>query len=64
NIFTITGKLVYNYNIAGAAGINEVIWTGINTAGATVLNGVYNIQVIATNGNERVERWSKIAIIR
>ncbi|MCK4523606.1 T9SS type A sorting domain-containing protein, partial [candidate division WOR-3 bacterium] len=64
NIFTITGKLVYTYNAAGVAGINEVIWTGINTAGATVLNGVYNIQVIATNGNESVERWSKIAIIR
>lgn len=64
NVFTLTGKLVYNYNITGTSGINEVIWTGINTEGIDVLNGVYNIQVIATSGTSSIERWSKIAIIR
>ncbi|MEX1277050.1 MAG: C25 family cysteine peptidase [Bacteroidota bacterium] len=66
-VYTVVGRLVQELEAQKGSlqfGFNIIPWDGRDREGAKLANGTYFYKVIATTGNEQVERVERLAIIR
>jgi len=64
NIHSLNGNLLYNYKMAGNSGYNEFIWSGQDSWGQKVSNGIYLGYILARSGGEVKKSVVKIAVVK
>jgi len=63
-IFTLTGEPVFDRVVHSSGGINEVVWAGRDMKNQLMRNGIYNVLVRVSNGDEVDVARTKIMLMR
>ena len=63
-IYTITGRLIREITDLAHPGFNKIYWDGRDEAGDILANGVYLYKIIVDDGENRLEKIEKLAIVR
>jgi hypothetical protein len=64
NIYTVSGRMIRNFEFTDITGYNEVDWDGADSDGAEIANGVYYLKFVARNGEEKIERIERLAKLK
>ncbi|NOX38156.1 MAG: type IX secretion system sortase PorU [Calditrichaeota bacterium] len=63
-IYTITGRLIREITDVAYPGFNKIYWDGRDEVGDVLANGVYLYKIIVDDGDNRLEKIEKLAIVR
>ncbi|HIE27114.1 TPA: hypothetical protein EYP66_07495, partial [Candidatus Poribacteria bacterium] len=64
-IYTVSGRLIRTFQNASARrGYNEEYWDGRDEDGNMLANGVYLYKIIVKTEGKRLEKYSKLAVLR
>ncbi|HQV31001.1 MAG TPA: FlgD immunoglobulin-like domain containing protein, partial [Calditrichia bacterium] len=64
-IYTVTGRLIEELEgFVARPGFNKIPWDGTDRNGDKLANGVYLYKIIVDDGENRIEKIDKLAIVR
>ncbi len=66
-IYTVTGRKIYEMNDFAVQGFNKIPaagWDGRDWDGDIIANGVYLYKIVVDDGESRVEKIEKLAVVR
>ena len=63
-IYTVRGRLIQELEGTARPGFNKIFWDGRDRDGDLVANGVYLYKIIVDDGQKRLEKIEKLAVIR
>ncbi len=64
SIYTVTGRKIQEIHAVAEQGFNKIYWDSRDWDGDLIANGVYLYKVIVDDGEDRVEKIEKLAIVR
>ncbi len=63
-IYTVTGRLIQEIETMARPGFNRVYWDGRDRNGDKLANGVYLYKIIVDDGQRKIEKIEKLAVLR
>ncbi len=63
-IYTVSGRLIQEINDIARPGFNKIYWDGRDRDGDELANGVYIYKIVVDDGEKRVEKIEKMAVVR
>jgi len=63
-IYTVTGRLIQELEGIATPGFNRIYWDGRDRNGDILANGVYLYKIIIDDGDRRIEKLEKLAVLR
>ena len=63
-IYTVSGRLIQELEAIAQAGFNKIEWDGLDRNGDRLANGVYLYKVIVDDGQKKIEKIEKLAVLR
>lgn len=63
-IYTVTGRLIQEIETVARPGFNKVYWDGRDRDGDILANGVYLYKIIVDDGERKIEKIEKLAVLR
>ncbi len=64
SIYTVTGRKIQEIQTIAEQGFNKIYWDGRDWDGDLIANGVYLYKVVVDDGENRVEKIEKLAVVR
>lgn len=64
SVYTVTGRKIQEIRSLAEAGFNKIYWNGRDYDGDVLANGVYLYKVVVDDGDDRVEKIDKLAVVR
>lgn len=64
NIYTVTGRKIQEIKSIAETGFNKIKWDGRDWDGDLIANGVYLYKIVVDDGEKRVEKIDKLAVVR
>ena len=63
-IYTVTGRLIQELEGIAQPGFNKLYWDGRDRDGDKLANGVYLYKIIVDDGQHKIEKIEKLAVLR
>lgn len=63
-IYTVSGRKIQEIHDIARQGFNKIYWDGRDWDGDLIANGVYFYKIIVDNGDRKIEKIEKMAVIR
>ena len=63
-IYTVTGRLIQELETVARPGFNRLYWDGRDRDGDKLANGVYLYKIIVNDGQRKIEKIEKLAVLR
>jgi hypothetical protein len=63
-IYTVTGRVIQQLETVARPGFNKLYWDGRDRDGDKLANGVYLYKIIVNDGQRRMEKIEKLAVLR
>jgi Peptidase family C25/FlgD Ig-like domain len=63
-IYTVTGRLIQQLETVAQPGFNRLYWDGRDRDGDKLANGVYLYKIIVNDGQRKIEKIEKLAVLR
>ena len=64
SVYTLTGRKIQEIRDVARPGFNRIYWDGLDWDGDVIANGVYIYKIVVDDGENRVEKIEKLAIVR
>ena len=64
SVYTVTGRKIQEIRGFAEAGFNKLYWNGLDYDGDILANGVYLYKIVIDDGDHKVEKIDKLAVVR
>jgi hypothetical protein len=64
SVYTVTGRKIQEIKRFAETGFNKFYWNGLDYDGDILANGVYLYKIVVDDGQHRVEKIDKLAVVR